>query len=300
MTALVPIPHSDSKSSLVALYEGARYALDQAIHVDDVVDVLGKITAIKEYARMALDRSLEINAAELTIRAKRRLGEEIVNLKAEGLLRKPMASAAERAQYVQDYYKHKKKNLPKRTKKKLADIGISLHMASESQAYATIPAPQFETNLKSWRERLVSAPTSQVTKRLSFSDRPRQNLPQLQARARRMTSDFCFLAPAGHRALLPGHSYPALVAAGRHARELAQRTIRDAILVDRLMPFAPKMTKGELLGDVISDDQVRELCRSADVAAKQAMEQIGLVPNDPDSLQKWRRTKKRARKQAAE
>jgi hypothetical protein len=59
----------------LSFYDTARRALAQAKNLGDVKDVADRATALKEYARRASDRILEIDAAELRIRAERRLGE---------------------------------------------------------------------------------------------------------------------------------------------------------------------------------------------------------------------------------
>ena len=65
-------------------YEAACYAIQIAWQVDEVKDIRDKAEAMRAYARMANDTQLEADAAELRLRAERRLGIMITAAKQAG------------------------------------------------------------------------------------------------------------------------------------------------------------------------------------------------------------------------
>lgn len=128
MTAIIP-------------YNQARIMLAEAKAVDDVKDILDKSVAMKEYARRAVDRTLEIDAAEIRFHAERRLGQMIVAQKQQfGLHRggRPAEKTASAPEGVSPV--------------RLEDVGISHKLSSHAQKMAAVPPAEFEKRVAAWRD----------------------------------------------------------------------------------------------------------------------------------------------------
>lgn len=150
--------------SALIKYEAARSALAQCRSLDDVKDIRDKAEAMRAYAQMANDRSLEIDAAEIRVRAERRLGEMIAEQKATtGLNAGGRPTETGRP--------------PRPVLPTLADAGITKDLSSRAQKIASLPEVQFETELTAWREK-VSAPKSKmVAPTIGVPPKPRKPRP---------------------------------------------------------------------------------------------------------------------------
>ena len=140
------------------LYDSAVSALAECKSVDEVMDWADKAAATQAYARMAKDRRLEVDAAEIRIRAERRLGEMLIEQKASG----NMAKGHKFAGGTQT-------EPPAVT---LAEVGIDKKLSARAQKIAKVPLPEFESELEGWRER-VEAEGERVTARLEASGEQR-------------------------------------------------------------------------------------------------------------------------------
>jgi N6-adenosine-specific RNA methylase IME4 len=124
----------------------------QARTLLDVKDVADKAMAIKEYGRLSQDRSLELNAAELRIRAERRLGEMLkASERNAGTLRR--GSDTE----------------PRDTTPTLDEIGIDKKLSSRAQKLASISDRAIEARIARWREDAERG-TSRITADLLRDD----------------------------------------------------------------------------------------------------------------------------------
>ena len=131
-------------------YEQARHALAVCKQVDEVKDWADKAAAMQAYGRMAKDKGLEVDAAEIRIRAERRLGELIAAQKAGPGLNRGAAAT---------------RSVETTALPTLADAGISKDLSSRAQNIAAVPEQEFEQELGEWRER-VTAEGARVSARL--------------------------------------------------------------------------------------------------------------------------------------
>jgi hypothetical protein len=138
-------------------YEAACKALADARAVDEVQDIRNKAEAMRVYGMQAKNKTLEVDAAEIRIRAERKLGELIREQKGTvGLNRGTVVSGGKKPVVATD---------DRREKPTLADAGISKDLSSRAQKLAAVPAEEFEAEVGEWRQR-VQAEHARVTTRL--------------------------------------------------------------------------------------------------------------------------------------
>lgn len=142
MTDLLPRVR-DSRG--VSQYDVALRALAAAKDLSEVMGIADKAVALKEYARRAQDRTAEMDAAELRVRAERRVGEIIAGQIVAG---RPPGKEDGR--------------IP------LREIGITRNFSSHAQKLAKIETQKFEKNLESWRK-ITASSTSTRNVRLPFA-----------------------------------------------------------------------------------------------------------------------------------
>lgn len=130
-------------------YDAAISALAECKAVDEVKDWHDKAAAMQAYGRIAKDKTLETDAAEIRIRAERRLGQLIEAQKTSAGLAKPGPKSL----------------VSNEGTPKLADAGISYDLSARAQKLAAVPEKQFESEVGEWRER-VTAEGARVTARL--------------------------------------------------------------------------------------------------------------------------------------
>lgn len=130
-------------------YEAACAALAECKAIDEVKAWADKAAAMQAYGRMAKDRTLEVDAAEIRIRAERRLGEMLTAAKADGGLNKGVTLAGNKA----DAGQGSPAVVADDRRPKLADAGISKDLSSRAQKLAAVPAAEFEAELAAKRER---------------------------------------------------------------------------------------------------------------------------------------------------
>lgn len=131
-------------------YEAACRALAECKSVDEAKEWADKAAAMQAYGRMAKDKTLEVDAAEIRIRAERRLGEMIAATKADGGLSRGAAGAAGPGRGNKNALATNEDVLQA---PKLSDAGISYDLSSRAQKLAAVPEAEFEAELAAKRDR---------------------------------------------------------------------------------------------------------------------------------------------------
>lgn len=135
------------------LYDSALDALAECKHTDEVKGWADRAAATQAYARMAKNKTLEVDAAEIRIRAERRLGEMLTEQKQTVGMSTGARGVGKSAVVSDD-----------RTPT-LAEIGVSKDLSARSQKLAAVPKAEFEGEVAEWRGR-VEAEGARVSARL--------------------------------------------------------------------------------------------------------------------------------------
>lgn len=142
------------RHSAVALYDAACRALAAAKTIVEVKDIADRSAALKEYGRLAKDRQLEVQAAELRIRSERRLGEMLLSAKAEGHLTPGRRWPEDNGSQSEPL-----------SRVTLEAAGIDKKLSSRSQRLASISEQAMEARVSAWRSR-AEAESLRVTANL--------------------------------------------------------------------------------------------------------------------------------------
>ncbi len=122
--------------------------------VDEAKDIRDKAEAMRAYAKQARNRGLEVDAAEIRIKAERRLGELI----------KAQRETVGLARGGQPYQSTGADEEPVDRPPTLAEVGIDKKLSSRSQKLAAVPEDKFDGMIAEWRER-VGKENERVTKK---------------------------------------------------------------------------------------------------------------------------------------
>lgn len=141
----------------VALYEAMVAAIAAVKAVDEAKDIADRAEAMRVYARQAKNRDAEIDAAEIRIRAERRIGELIGEAKAVGQIAEGRPRAENPA--TREGF----------SRVALADAGIDHKLSSRAQQLAKLPDDEFAWQLSGWRDK-AKEEGARVTVRLLKGD----------------------------------------------------------------------------------------------------------------------------------
>jgi hypothetical protein len=115
-------------------YESARFALQQAVEIDEVKDIRDKAQAMAAYARQANDTKLVEWATEIKVRAERKAGQMLADM--------PKLSGARGVG----------KKVESHDATPLSELGISKTQSSRWQKLAAVPDDQFEQAVEAAKE----------------------------------------------------------------------------------------------------------------------------------------------------
>ena len=169
-------------------YNAARTALAECARVDEVKDVRDKAEAMKKYAQLANDKQLMSYATEITLRAKRRLGEILTEMARTGERVKKLQGALPGTKRIGGKGKSHEgskvvfPNGPTK-KKTLEDLGINSSQSSKWMKLAAVPEKDFEAMVEDTKARASS--TKPRVKRTA----PRKNPVELEEAAARLVLD---------------------------------------------------------------------------------------------------------------
>jgi N6-adenosine-specific RNA methylase IME4 len=131
------LPNRPGSTNLITpLYDDAERALAKLHRVDEVKDIRDKAVAMQCYALQAKDTTLIVKATDIRMRAERRAGELLAEMKERGERRQSKDTLA------------RGRNAQPRDVPKLSDLGVSKTQSSRWQRLAALDAATFESRVK--------------------------------------------------------------------------------------------------------------------------------------------------------
>jgi hypothetical protein len=128
--------------NVLTKYDAACFAVSEAVTIDEAKGLRDKGEAMRVYAKQAKNKLLEVQAAEIRIRAERRIGELMAAQRDAGKL-------AEGHRYTGG------SETDPPAQPTLSDAGIDKHLADRARKMAAIPADEFDGIVSDWRERVA-------------------------------------------------------------------------------------------------------------------------------------------------
>jgi hypothetical protein len=223
----------------VLKYDQACRALEEARSVDEVKGLADKAEAMRIYARRAKNRGLEIDAAEIRLRAERRVGELLADARMAGTRhlggRAPNLRGANAA------------------KPTLAELGVDNKLSSRAQAIAGVPRAEFDRLVAAWRQRAARGEARISVYPFRFAAKPRG-----RARAAR---------PAAPLYTLSDGTGIQAVAFGSLDR-LIRRAEIEARLLRAIEGEVTPSSSLATIGDAFSSERLAELIAEAEAGGR--------------------------------
>jgi hypothetical protein len=154
------------EDSLVRI-DAVRLALEQAVTVQEVKNVIDTVKAAETYARQTkAGKAIELKVSEYIVRAERKLGE--------------MLRAAKAAGQITTQHTRSKRVIPvdDNSPIKLSDVGISLNLSSRAQKLANIPSDTFEQEIATEKASGLVSSKRVISKTGRNGEKPRGNKPR--------------------------------------------------------------------------------------------------------------------------
>lgn len=154
-------------------YDAACRALAAAKSVDEAKKIRDVSEAMRAYAKQAKNRQLEIDAADIRIRATRRIGElEREQACTVGLNRGTAGSG-------RPPKGGSKSDPPKDQRPTLAQQGIDKRLADQARKFAAIPEKKFESMLSEWHDRVETEHVRVTTNLLREGEREQKRVERV-------------------------------------------------------------------------------------------------------------------------
>jgi N6-adenosine-specific RNA methylase IME4 len=173
--------------SEVLKYDEACRMLAEAAAVDEVLDMRSKADALRIYARQAKNRDMEINAAQIRVRAERRLGEMLIQQRDSVGLATGAAGIGKAASAVPEEYSTQPMTL--------AEAGIDRKLSSRAQRIAEISPVRFEALMAMMREQAGEGRVIVDVLKIDAENEQRQKRRDLAAAMSHATA----LSPTGQK-----------------------------------------------------------------------------------------------------
>jgi hypothetical protein len=117
-------------------YEAACRAIAEIKTIDEVKETCSRSEAFRAYARQAKNKQLELDAMEIRVRAERKGGEILIELKEGNILR---------PQGVRDHTDRGRQQI------RLSDLGLDGDESGLFQRLAKLSTDRFEEEVRNWR-----------------------------------------------------------------------------------------------------------------------------------------------------
>lgn len=141
-------------------YEAACRAVAEAVSIDEAKDFRDQSEAMRAYAKQAKNKQLEVQAAEIRIRAERRIGELMA-------AQRDSVGTAQGRRSDLGFSETQVGNAPVT----LAEAGIDKNLADRARKYAAIPEDEFNGIVDNWKGRVEQENQRVTVNLLAAGDR---------------------------------------------------------------------------------------------------------------------------------